>query len=331
MKLMARVFYERDVDPHALDGKVVAVIGYGSQGRAQALNLRDSGVRTIVGLRRGGDSWGRAESDRIEVTDVKSSVVAADVCLMLVPDMVQPALFRTDVLPQLGEGKALGFAHGFNIHFGFIRPPKDIDVFMVAPKSPGQRLRDEYLEGRGVPSLVAVQQDSSGQAFKLALCVARAIGSTRAGVIQTTFKEETETDLIGEQTVLVGGLVELIRNGFEVLVELGYQPEVAYFEALNEAKLITDLIWEHGLVGMLERVSVTARFGGLTVGPRVIDERVKENMRKAAADVIDGDFARGWVREYEEGSPRLNALIQQLRNHKVEEVGENLRKLMNPK
>lgn len=325
---MAKVYYEKDVNLEVLKGKVVAVIGYGSQGRAQALNLRDSGIRTIVGLRRGGRSRERAEADGFDVLDIGLSVSRADACLMLIPDMAQPEVYKSDVLPNLKDGQALGFAHGFNVHFGYVRPPPYVDVFMVAPKAPGQKVRDEYVQGRGVPSLVAVYQDHTKAALEIALAVAKAIGSTRAGVIETTFREETETDLIGEQTVLVGGLVELIRNGFEVLVELGYQPEVAYFEALNEAKLIMDLIWQHGMVGMLERVSETARFGGLTVGSRVVDERVKSNMKEAARRVISGDFAREWVEEYSKGSPRLKALLEQLRAHKVEEVGKQLREMM---
>lgn len=325
---MTRVYYEEDADLAVLKDKVVAVIGYGIQGRAQALNLRDSGIRTILGLRRGGKSWELANADGFDVKEVGRSVSDADVCLILIPDMAQPELYRSEILPNLRDGNAVGFAHGFNVHFGYIRPPPYVDVFMVAPKAPGQKVREEYLQGRGVPSLVAVYQDHSKNALDIALAVAKAIGSTRAGVIETTFREETETDLIGEQTVLVGGLIELIRNGFEVLVELGYQPEVAYFEALNEAKLIMDLIWQHGMVGMLERVSETARFGGMTVGPKVVDERVKSNMKEAARKVISGEFAREWVDEYNKGSPRLKELLEQLRSHKVEEVGKRLREMM---
>jgi ketol-acid reductoisomerase len=326
---MARVYYDNDASLDALKDRVVAVVGYGIQGRAQALNLRDSGIKTILGLRRGGRSWELAKADGFEVKEVGRAVSDADVCLMLIPDMIQPEVYRSEISPNLREGKAVGFAHGFNVHFGYIRPPPYVDVFMVAPKAPGQKVREEYTQGRGVPSLVAVYQDYSKRALEIALAVAKAIGSTRAGVIETTFREETETDLIGEQTVLVGGLVELIRNGFEVLVELGYQPEVAYFEALNEAKLIMDLIWQHGMVGMLERVSETARFGGLTVGPKVVDERVKSNMKDAARRVVSGEFAREWVEEYKRGSPRLKAMLDQLRSHKVEEVGKRLREMMN--
>ncbi|MEM2922697.1 MAG: ketol-acid reductoisomerase [Candidatus Bathyarchaeia archaeon] len=325
---MTKVYYEEDADLAVLKDKVVAVIGYGIQGRAQALNLRDSGIRTILGLRRGGKSWELAKAEGFDVKEVGCSVSDADVCLILIPDMAQPELYRSEILPNLRDGNAVGFAHGFNVHFGYIRPPPYVDVFMVAPKAPGQKVREEYLQGRGVPSLVAVYQDHSKNALDIALAVAKAIGSTRAGVIETTFREETETDLIGEQTVLVGGLIELIRNGFEVLVELGYQPEVAYFEALNEAKLIMDLIWQHGMVGMLERVSETARFGGMTVGPKVVDERVKSNMKEAARRVISSEFAREWVDEYNKGSPRLKELLEQLRSHKVEEVGKRLREMM---
>jgi len=326
---MARVYYEKDVEAGVLDRKTVLVVGYGSQGRAQALNLRDSGVRTIVGLRKGGASWEKARSDGLDVHEVSEGVEKSDICLVLIPDMAQPKVYEDEIAPVLESGKGLGFAHGFNIHFGYIKPPENVDVFMVAPKAPGQKLREEYLQGRGVPSLVAVYQDHTGKALKTALGIAKGIGSTKAGVLETTFKEETETDLIGEQTVLVGGLVELIRNGFQVLVDQGYQPEVAYFEACNEAKLIMDLIWQYGLAGMLERVSETARFGGLSVGPKVIDSKVRSNMKEASANVITGKFAKSWKEEYSKGSPNMKLLLKELKSQKIEIIGEKLRKMMN--
>lgn len=323
---MAKLYYKGDLN--ILEGKRVAVVGYGIQGRAQALNMRDSGLDVVLGLRPNGKSWSQAVSEGFKVYPIDEAVKVSNVVLMLIPDMVQPEVYRSKVEGNLKPGMALGFAHGFNVHFNLIKPPEYVDVFMVAPKSPGAKVREEYVNGRGVPSLVAIYQNHTGKALEIALAIAEAIGSTRAGVIETTFKEETETDLIGEQIVLVGGLVELIRKGFECLTELGYQPEVAYFEVLNEAKLIMDLIWAKGLVGMLERVSETARYGGLSVGPKVIDEHVKENMRKAALNVINGSFAEEWVKEYKGGAENLNKLLKELRQHKVEIVGEQLRKMM---
>jgi len=279
---MARVYTDSDASLEPLKNKTIAVIGYGIQGRAQAMNLRDSGLRVIVGLRKGGKSWDLAVAERFEVYEVEEAVKRADVVLVLIPDMEQPKVWERQIGPFLKEGAVVDFAHGFNIHYGLIKPPRHVDVVMVAPKAPGKAVREEFLAGRGVPALVAVHQDYSGSALKYALALAKGIGATRAGVIETTFAEETETDLIGEQIVLVGGLMELIKRGFEVLVEMGYQPEVAYFEVLNEAKLIMDLIWQRGIYGMLNGVSDTAKYGGLTVGPKVIDEDVKDKMRQAA-------------------------------------------------
>ena len=325
---MAKLYYDKDVDMSILQDKKVAVIGYGSQGRAQALNLRDSGVSVILGLRPQGKSWKIASSEGFEVYPIDEAVRKANIVLMLIPDMVQPEVYKKHVEPNLSEGKALGFAHGFNVHFGLVKPPSFVDVFMVAPKSPGQRLREEYVNGRGVPALIAVYQDYTGNAKRIALAIAKGIGATRAGVLETTFKEETETDLIGEQTVLVGGLMELIKKGFETLVELGYQPELAYFETLNEAKLIMDLIWRYGLVGMLERVSETARYGGLTVGPEIIDDHVKVKMKKAAERVINKEFTREWIEEYKSGCQKMKELLERLKNYPVEKVGKQLRELM---
>jgi ketol-acid reductoisomerase len=325
---MARIYTDKDASLEELKGKTIAVIGYGIQGRAQALNLRDSGLKVIVGLRRGGKSWEHATSEGFEVYEISEAVKRADVVMVLIPDMEQPKVWETQIGPFLKEGAVVDFAHGFNIHYGLIKPPKYVDVVMVAPKAPGKAVREEFLAGRGVPALVAVHQDYSGSALKRALAIAKGIGATRAGVIETTFAEETETDLIGEQIVLVGGLMELIKKGFEVLVEMGYQPEVAYFEVLNEAKLIMDLIWRNGIYGMLTGVSDTAKYGGLTVGPKVIDEEVKAKMKNAALRVKSGEFAKEWVEEYSKGAPNLKRLMELVQSHPIEQVGKEMRKLL---
>ncbi len=325
---MPRIYTDKDASLEELRGKTVAVIGYGIQGRAQALNLRDSGLKVIVGLRKGGKSWEVAASEGFEVYEISEAVKRADVVMVLIPDMEQPKVWETQIGPFLKEGAVVDFAHGFNIHYGLIKPPKYVDVVMVAPKAPGRAVREEFLAGRGVPALVAVYQDYSGSALKRALAIAKGIGATRAGVIETTFAEETETDLIGEQIVLVGGLMELIKKGFEVLVEMGYQPEVAYFEVLNEAKLIMDLIWQSGIYGMLNGVSDTAKYGGLTVGPKVIDEDVKAKMKNAALRVKSGEFAKEWVEEYSKGAPNLKRLMELARSHPIEQVGIEMRKLL---
>ncbi len=324
---MARIYTDKDASLEPLKGKTIAVLGYGIQGRAQALNLRDSGLRVVVGVRRG-KSWDQAAAEGFEVYEVGEAVRRADVVMVLLPDMEQPKVWREQIEPNLKPGAVVDFAHGFNIHFGLIKPPSNVDVVMVAPKGPGRLVREEFLAGRGVPALVAVQQNYSGRAMEYALAIAKGIGATRAGVIETTFKEETETDLIGEQNVLVGGLLELLKKGFEVLVELGYQPEVAYFEAINEAKLIMDLIWQRGFYGMLTGVSETARYGGLTVGPKIIDDSVKQRMKEAAARVRSGEFAKEWVEEYSRGAPRLAKMLDEVKNHPAEKVGEEIRKLM---
>uniref|UniRef100_A0A7J3ZNE5 Ketol-acid reductoisomerase (NADP(+)) n=1 Tax=Fervidicoccus fontis TaxID=683846 RepID=A0A7J3ZNE5_9CREN len=325
---MARIFLESEIDTSIIENETIAVIGYGSQGRAQALNLRDSGFKVIVGARENGASRKRAREEGFEVYEISKAAEMASIILLLVPDMVQPKVYEEHIEPSLSEGKSLCFAHGFNVHFGLIRPPKYVDVFMVAPKGPGVKVREAFLEGRGVPALVAVHNDYTGKALQKALAIAKGIGCARAGAILTTFKEETETDLIGEQCVLVGGLMELIKKGFEVLVELGYQPEVAYFEVCNEAKLIMDLIFSGGLSGMLKNVSETARYGGLTVGPKVIDDSVKERMKEAARRVQDGSFAREWVEEYSSGTPKLKRLLADLEKHQLEVVGREMRKLL---
>jgi ketol-acid reductoisomerase len=325
---MARIYTDKDASLEELKGKTIAVIGYGIQGRAQALNLRDSGLKVIIGLRKGGKSWELATSEGFEVYEISEAVKRADVVMVLIPDMEQPKVWETQIGPFLKEGAVVDFAHGFNIHYGLIKPPKYVDVVMVAPKAPGKAVREEFLAGRGVPALVAVYQDYSGSALKRALAIAKGIGATRAGVIETTFAEETETDLIGEQIVLVGGLMELIKKGFEVLVEMGYQPEVAYFEVLNEAKLIMDLIWRNGIYGMLTGVSDTAKYGGLTVGPKVIDEEVKAKMKNAALRVKSGEFAKEWIEEYSKGAPNLKRLMELVRSHPIEQVGKEMRKLL---
>ena len=323
---MVKIYFDKDSSLDPLKGKTIAVIGYGSQGHAQAQNMRDSGLNVIIGVRPGGSSWSRAKNDGFDVYPISEAAEKADVIFMLIPDMVQPAVYKEHIEPYLSEGKTLDFAHGFNIHFKQIVPPENIDVIMIAPKSPGPRLRETYKEGFGVPALIAVYQDWSGKAKETALAVAKALGCTKAGVIETTFKDETESDLIGEQTVLVGGLIELIKKGFEVLVENGYPPELAYFEACNEAKLIMDLIYEKGIIGMLRAVSDTAKYGGLTVGPKVIDEHVKENMRKAVEYVQNGGFAEEWLKEHRSGEKRLKALMKEIEEHPLEKVGRFIRK-----
>jgi len=324
---MKKVYFDSDVSLDPLKDMVIAVIGYGSQGEAQAQNMRDSGLNVIIGLRSEGNSWNRAKEDGFEVYPISEAAKKGDIILILIPDMVQPAVYQDSIAQQLTEGKVLDFAHGFNIHFKQIVPSKNIDVIMVAPKSPGLRLRETYLNGFGVPALVAVYQDYTGRAKETALAISKALGCTRAGVLETTFKDETESDLVGEQTVLVGGLIELIKKGFEVLVETGYPPELAYFEACNEAKLIMDLIYQRGMIGMLRAVSDTAKYGGLTVGPKVIDDRVKGNMRRAVEDVRSGKFAKEWIEEHKTGEKKLKAVMEEIENHELERVGKFIRKM----
>jgi ketol-acid reductoisomerase len=320
----AKIYYDADASLEPLRGKTIAVIGYGSQGRAQALNLRDSGLRVVVGLRSEGRSYEVAKADGFEPVPMEVAAERGDVILMLVPDVPMAEVYSRYVEPHLKPGKTLVFAHGYNVHFGRIRPPKDVNVVLVAPKSPGPLLRQKFLEGKGVPALVAVHNDATGEAKSIALAIAKGLGCTRAGVIETTFAEETETDLLGEQAVLVGGVMELIKKGFEVLVENGYQPELAYFEVCNELKLIVDLIYSGGLMGMLRAVSDTAKYGGLTVGPRIVDEHVKENMRRALRAIRSGEFERSWTgnpKAYEE----LERLMRELEQHPLEKVGRELR------
>lgn len=325
---MVRVYYDKDADMGVLEGRRVAVIGYGSQGHAHAQNLKDSGVDVVVGLRPGSANWARAEADGLTVMPVAEAARDASIIMMLVPDEVQPALYRESVAPYLTPGKGLMFAHGFNIHFGQIVPPPEVDVFMVAPKGPGRMVRRLYLEGAGVPGLVAVHQDYTGQARQFALAYARAIGCTRAGVFETTFREETETDLFGEQCVLCGGLTALIKAGFEILVEAGYAPEMAYFECLHEMKLIVDLINEGGLTKMRESISNTAEYGDYTVGPRIINQAVRDEMKKVLKEIQEGRFAKEWVLENQANRPVFNALRKKDREHLIEQVGAELRQMM---
>ena len=324
---MAEMFYDDDADLALVQGRHVAVLGYGSQGHAHALNLRDSGVDVRVGLREGSASWAKAEAEGLRVVTPAQAVEEADLIMVLAPDQVQRTLYAESIAPNLVPGDALFFAHGFNIRFGYITPPDGVDVCMVAPKGPGHLVRREYAEGRGVPVIVAVEKDETGNAWPLALSYAKAIGGLRAGGIKTTFTEETETDLFGEQTVLCGGVSQLIQYGFEVLTEAGYQPEVAYFEVLHELKLIVDLINEGGITKQRWSVSDTAEYGDYVSGPRVIDPHVKENMKAVLADIQNGAFAARFIADQDAGAPEFNALREAGQNHPIEPVGRELRKL----
>jgi len=386
---MAKIYYEKDADLKYLKGKTIAVIGYGSQGHAHALNLKESGQNVIVGLRKGSDYWNKAKGSGLKVETVSDAVKKADIIMMLIPDTKQREVFENDIKPNLKKGNAIAFAHGFNIHFGQIVPPKDIDVFMVAPKGPGHLVRRVYTEGKGVPCLIAVHQNATGKAKNIGLAYAKGIGGTRAGVIETTFKEETETDLFGEQAVLcggaseliragfdtlvkagyqpevayfeclhelklivdliyeggisnmrysisetakygdiTGGASELIRAGFDTLVKAGYQPEVAYFECLHELKLIVDLIYEGGISNMRYSISETAKYGDITRGPRVITDETRREMKKILQEIQSGEFAKEWIVENQANRPVYNALLKKGAEHKIEEVGEKLRKMM---
>ncbi len=325
---MATIYYDQDADLKVLKGKTVAIIGYGIQGRGQALNLRDSGVKVIVAQRPGGPNYALARQDGFKPLSASEAAAQGDVIILLAQDMLQAQIYRESIAPHLRAGKALGFSHGFAILYGLIQPPKDVDVVMVAPKGPGSLVRSQFLEGRGVPALLAVSQDSGGRAQSLALAWARGIGATRAGVLKTTFKEETETDNFGEQAVLCGGVSALIKAGFETLVEAGYQPELAYFECLHELKLITDMIWAGGLQGMRRRVSDTAKWGDVSRGPRVIDGQVKETMRTLLREIQSGQFAKEWVAEHQAGRPTFARLMREDDRHPIEQVGARLRAMM---
>jgi len=325
---MVKVYYDSDADLSFLQDKKVAVIGYGSQGHAQAQNLKDSGVDVIVGLRRDSKSWPVAEADGLKVATVAEAAAAADIIQVLVPDELQAKLYREEIAPYLKPGKALMFSHGFNIHYGQIVPPADIDVFMVAPKGPGHMVRRMYLEGKGVPCLLAVHQNFSGRAKELGLAYAKGIGGTRAGVFETTFKEETETDLFGEQAVLCGGLTELIKAGFETLVEAGYAPEMAYFECLHEMKLIVDLVYEGGFSLMRHSISNTAEYGDYMTGRRIITEETRKEMKKILEEIQSGEFAKKWVLENQANRPVFNAIAKREKEHLIEKVGAELRQMM---
>jgi len=325
---MAKVYYEADGDLKNLAGKTIAIIGYGSQGHAHALNLRDNGLKVIVGLPASSKSRAKVQAQKLEVYEPAEAARRADVIMVLIPDPVQAQVYKDAIAPHLGPGKTLMFAHGFNIHFKFIVPPASVDVAMIAPKSPGHRMRELFTEGIGVPALLAVEQDASGHAEQTALAYAKAAGSLKAGVIRTTFKEETETDLFGEQTVLCGGVSALVTTAFETMVEAGYQPEIAYFECLHELKLIVDLIYQGGIKYMRYSVSDTAEYGDYTRGPVVIDSHVRETMKKILADIQSGSFAREWMDENTKGRQKFLAMRAKAEDHLIEKVGIELRKMM---
>ncbi len=325
---MAKIYYDKDADLNILKGKSIAVIGYGIQGRGQSLNLRDSGLEVIVSELEGTPNFEQAKSDGFNPISAKEASRQADIIQILTQDHLQAKLYKEDIAANMTKGKTLLFSHGFNIRFKQIKPSKKIDVIMVAPKGPGALVRRMYEEGKGVPCLVAVYQDATGNALKTALAYAKGIGGTRAGVIETTFDEETETDLFGEQAVLCGGVTEMIRAGFDTLIEAGYQPEIAYFEVLHELKLITDLIQETGISGMRRRVSNTACYGDITRGKRIITERTRKEMKKLLKEIKSGKFAREWIKENEAGRPNFNAILKKEDEHKIEKVGQDLRKMM---
>ena len=323
---MVKMYYEKDCNLDALNGKTIAIIGYGSQGHAHALNLRDSGCNVIVGLRKGGKSWPVAEKDGFEVYTAAEASKKADIIMILINDEVQAQVYKTEIAPNLEEGNAIAFAHGFNIRYKQIVAPAGVDVFMAAPKGPGHTVRSQYVAGKGVPCLVAVEQDASGKAYDIALAYIAGIGGARAGILETTMDEETETDLFGEQTVLCGGVVDLMQCGFEVLVEAGYKPENAYFECIHEMKLIIDLINKAGIAGMNYSISDTAEFGEYVSGPRVLPhDEIKANMRKVLSDIQDGTFAGKWIAENKNGRTFFNSKRAQLGRHQMEIVGKQLR------
>src|SRR5262245_11954140 len=324
----ATVYYESDADRSIVQGRKVAIIGYGSQGHAHALNLRDSGVDVRVGLRDGSSSKAKAEAEGLRVMSVADAAAEADVVMMLLPDTEQKRVYEADIAPNLQPGDALAFAHGFNIRFGRITPPEGVDVFMVAPKGPGHLVRRTYTEGGGVPCLIAVEQDASGKARELALSYAEAIGGSRAGVIETTFAEETETDLFGEQVVLCGGLTALVQAGYETLVDAGYQPEMAYFECLHEVKLIVDLMYEEGIAGMRYSISDTAEYGDLTRGPRIVTAATRSEMKRILDEIVSGKFADEWVKESDTGRASYRRLQNAGKEHPIEKTGAELRAMM---
>ncbi|MFO0774398.1 MAG: ketol-acid reductoisomerase [Nitrospiraceae bacterium] len=322
-----QIFYDKDADLKHITSRTVAVIGYGSQGHAHALNLKESGANVVIGLREGA-SWKKAEASGLKVMPVADAVKAASVVMILAPDEQQGAIYKQHIAPHLKDGSYLAFGHGFNIHFGQIVPPAGVNVFMVAPKGPGHLVRSEYTKGSGVPCLLAIHQDPSGNTREVGLAYASAVGGGRAGIIQTSFREETETDLFGEQVVLCGGLTALIQNGFETLVEAGYSPEMAYFECLHEVKLIVDLIYEGGIANMRYSISTTAKYGDITRGPRIVTDETKKEMKKILGEIQSGQFARDWVLENQANRPVYNALLAKGERHPIEEVGGKLRAMM---
>jgi ketol-acid reductoisomerase len=326
--MAAKMYYEKDTDPSIIRGRKVAIIGYGSQGHAHALNLKDSGIDVVVGLREGSGSKAKAEAAGLTVKTIAEASKWADVIMLTMPDTEQKATYQEHIKRYMKPGKALAFAHGFNIRFKRIRPPKGVDVIMIAPKGPGHLVRRTYTEGGGVPCLIAVEQDATGKAKDVALSYAQAIGGARAGIIETTFAEETETDLFGEQVVLCGGLTSLVQAGFETLVEAGYQPEMAYFECLHEVKLIVDLMYEEGIAGMRYSISDTAEYGDVTRGPRIVTPATKKQMQRILKEIQSGKFAREWIAESESGRANFNALREAGAKHQIEEVGKNLRAMM---
>jgi ketol-acid reductoisomerase len=325
---MGRMYYDKDADLKVLEGKTVAIVGYGSQGHAHALNLKESGVNVVVGLKEGSKSKAKAESHGLTVKTVAEAAKEADVIMVLAPDTEQKKIYEECIAPNLKEGDALAFAHGFNIHFNQVVPPKNVDVFMVAPKGPGHLVRRTYTEGMGVPNVFAVHQDYTGRCKELTLAYAKGIGGTRAGVIETTFKEETETDLFGEQAVLCGGVTELIKAGFDTLTEAGYQPEIAYFECLHEMKLIVDLIYEGGFENMRYSVSDTAEYGDYATGKRIVNEETRKEMKKVLSEVQDGTFASNWILENQAGRPKFSLIKNMELQHPIIETGKKLRSMM---
>ncbi|MFC1676566.1 ketol-acid reductoisomerase [Planctomycetota bacterium] len=326
--MAVKIYYEKDAPLDALKGKKVAVVGYGSQGHAHAQNLRDSGIDVAVAELEGTDNFKLAQEHGFTPTDIKTAIEGATLIIITLPDEVQAAVYETQIAPNIATGQTIGFCHGFNIHFKYIVPPKDINVIMIAPKGPGHLVRSEYEKGGGVPNLVAVEQDATGDAKQIALAWANGIGGARAGIIETTYKEETETDLFGEQAVLCGGLTALIKAGFETLVEAGYQPEIAYFECMHEVKLIVDLMYQGGINYMRYSVSNTAEYGDLTRGPRIVNEKTKAEMKKILAEITSGNFAKEWVEEYKAGAKNFNALYEKDHDCQLETVGKQLRKMM---
>ncbi|MBR1618179.1 ketol-acid reductoisomerase [bacterium] len=324
---MVKIYYANDCDINRLNGKTVAIMGYGSQGHAHALNLKESGVNVIVGLYEGSKSAPIARSQGLEVLSVKEAAQKADIIMILLPDEIQAKVYKNEIEPYLTAGKTLAFAHGFNIHFNLIEPPKDVDVIMIAPKGPGHTVRSEYLEGKGVPCLIAIEQDATGSALATGLAYAAGIGGARAGVIETTFKIETETDLFGEQAVLCGGVCALMQAGFETLTEAGYAPENAYFECIHEMKLIVDLIYQGGFKAMRNSISNTAEFGDYSIGKRIINEETKKEMKKVLSEIQDGTFASKWITECNNGQINFKATRRLKAAHELEEVGRNLRKM----